>query len=76
MKHFIDFGSIFDEAMPSQTHHLLAKTPAQKERSRKTRVKWEAAYQKRSEWEPEDYENEDQRLRAEVEAILAKRQQL
>ena len=74
MKHFVDFGSIFDETQPSATARRT-KSPAEKERNMQKRLKWEAAYQKRAEWPLEEFENEDQRLRAEVEALLAKRQQ-
>ncbi len=73
MKHFTDFGSIFDETQPSAPARRT-KSPAEKVRSMNKRLKWEAAYQKRAEWPLEEFENEDQRLRAEVEVILSERQ--
>ena len=67
MKHFIDFGSIFDEAMPSQTHHLLAKTPAQKERHRMKKARWQQAMQVRDAWRAEaDFIAEEEHLQSEI----------
>jgi hypothetical protein len=71
MRHY---ETILDDS-PSASAQRLIRCPIAKIRAVKKQHKWAAAYQKRAEWEPEDYENEDQRLRAELEAILAKRQQ-
>jgi hypothetical protein len=68
------FETIFDDSPPASAQRLI-KCPIAKIRAVKKQHKWAAAYQKRAEWDPEDFENEDQRLRAEVEARLAERQQ-
>ena len=69
MRHF---ETILDDS-PSASAQRLIKCPIAKIRAVKKQHKWAAAYLQRAEWEPEQFENEDQRLRAEVDAARQSR---
>ena len=67
MRDFTSFGSIFDDAGPSGTVSQHNKTPAQKERDRAKRLKWEQAMRARDGWWTDaDYAEEAARLQNEI----------